>query len=222
MPLRTAIPWSMVVFRALLGPAIFITARQLTVPEPWLGVMIGLAFISDVYDGILARRWGTASTALRGADSAADTLFYLGVLAAIVLRHWPVLRERLLLLATLLALEALRLVFDSIKFHRMASYHSYASKAWGVVLAVATIALLCFDRGFWLATLAILMGIFCDLEGLAMSALLPQWTHDVKSLLRALQLRRQMLVAMAPEISVDPMLPVPVESTVELQGQDHG
>ncbi len=153
--------------------------------------MIAAGLASDVYDGILARRWQTDTSALRVADSAADTVFYLGVLAAIVERHWPALHERLWLLAALLVLEALRILFDWMKFRRMASYHSYAAKAWGLLLAAATIALLCFNRAPWLMTAALVWGILCDMEGLAMSALLPHWTHDVKSLRRALELRRQ-------------------------------
>ena len=162
-------------------------------PEPWLGLMIAAGFLSDVYDGILARRWRTETAALRIADSVADTVFYLCVLSAVIERHWPVLRDRLGLLIALLALEAARYVFDWIKFRRMASYHSYASKAWGALMAAATIALLCFDRAFWMVTLALIAGIVCDLEGLAMSALLPQWTYNVKTLRRALTIRRQML-----------------------------
>ena len=161
-------------------------------PEPWLGAVIVVGFLSDVYDGILARRWGTESARLRVADSAADTVFYLGVLVAVVLRHWPVLRDRLGLLVALLLLEGFRLAFDWAKFRRMASYHSYVSKVWGILLAVTAIALLCFDRAFWLVSVALAWGIVCDLEGLAMSALLPEWTHDVKTLSRALKLRKQM------------------------------
>ena len=154
--------------------------------------MIAAGLVSDVYDGILARRWQTDTAALRVADSAADTIFYLGVLAAIVERHWPVLRDRLWLLTALLALETLRILFDWMKFRRMASYHSYAAKAWGLLLAAATIALLCFNRAPWLITVALVWGILCDMEGMAMSALLPQWTHDVRTLRRALELRRQL------------------------------
>ena len=189
---RKIIPWSMMGFRALLGPALAVAARGMTAPEAWLGAMIAAGLVSDVYDGILARRWQTDTAALRVADSAADTIFYLGVLAAIVERHWPVLRDRLWLLTALLALETLRILFDWMKFRRMASYHSYAAKAWGLLLAAATIALLCFNRAPWLMTAALVWGILCDMEGLAMSALLPQWTHDVRTLRRALELRRQL------------------------------
>ena len=42
-------------------------------------------------------------------------------------------------------------------------------------------------------TAALAWGILCDLEGLTMTALLPVWTHDVKTLARALELRGTML-----------------------------
>jgi CDP-diacylglycerol--glycerol-3-phosphate 3-phosphatidyltransferase len=191
---RAKIPWSMVGCRAALGAAIAV-AGHMAHPQAWLGAMIAAGFLSDVCDGILARRWGTETPALRMADSAADTIFYMGVLAAIIERHWIVLRDRWALLAVLLTLEVLRALFDWIKFRRMASYHSYAAKAWGILLALAVLAALCFDRGYWLVTIALAWGIVCDLEGLVMSMLLPEWTHDVKSLPRALTLRRQMRAA---------------------------
>jgi CDP-diacylglycerol--glycerol-3-phosphate 3-phosphatidyltransferase len=196
---RLQIPWTMLVCRAILGPAIAIMAR-LPNPELWLGTMIAAGFLSDVYDGILARRWGTATPVLRIADSAADTVFYLGVLAAITERHWPVLRANLALLVALLALEALRWIYDWLKFRRMASYHSYAAKFWGVLLVAATLALLCFNRAFWLVTAALAWGILCDLEGLAMSILLPAWAHDVRTLPRAFAIRRGMLARKGVQI----------------------
>lgn len=189
---KRAIPWGMITIRVALGPAAVLAALRLRHPEVWLGVAIALGFLSDVYDGILARRWGTEGARLRVADSAADTIFYLGVLAAVVLRHWPVLRERLGLLLALLMLEGLRLGFDWAKFRRMASYHSYASKFWGILLAATAIALLCFNRAFWLVSVALIWGIGCDLEGLAISVLLPRWAHDVKTVGRALELRKKM------------------------------
>ena len=190
--LKRVIPWSMVISRVLLGPMVVVVSWRLTQPQLLLGAMIAAACLSDVYDGILARRWGTVTAALRISDTTADTVFYLGVLAAVIVRHWPVLRARIALLVALLILEAFRMGFDWLKFHRMASYHTYSAKIWGLLLAVATIALLCFDRGFWLLTLALAWGILSDLEGLAISVILPKWTHDVKSLRRALALRRQM------------------------------
>ena len=190
---RKFVPWAMVGMRAAFGPLMAVVAFRLAAPEMLLGTMIVAGFLSDIYDGILARRWGTATAALRVGDSVADTVFYLGVLAAVVERHWPVLREWLALLAALLLLEALRMVFDWAKYGRMASYHSYAAKLWGILLAVATVSVLCLDRAYWLVTVALVWGIVCDLEGVAMSLMLPERAHDVKTLRRALLLRREML-----------------------------
>lgn len=199
--MRRAIPWSMVVFRLLLAPAIVECALKAPRPQVWLGLMIAAGFVSDVFDGILARRWGTATAALRVADSAVDMAFYVGVLTAAIIRHGQVIHERLWLVAALLAMEAARILFDWMKYRRMASYHSYASKAWGALLTATTIALLCFDRGFWLVTMALVWGVVCNAEGMAMSALLPEWTHDVKTLWRALTLRREMCAAREETLS---------------------
>jgi phosphatidylglycerophosphate synthase len=188
---RRAIPWAMAGARAALGPLLAIAAH-FAHPQPWLGAMILAGFLSDVFDGIIARRWGVESDGLRVADSAVDTLLYVGVLVAMVERHPEALWQRAWLLGALLGLEVTRMAFDWGKFRRMASYHSYASKAWGIVLAAAAIAALCFDGGFWILTLALAWGVLCDLEGLAMSVLLPEWTCDVKTLGRAIILRRQM------------------------------
>jgi phosphatidylglycerophosphate synthase len=47
-------------------------------PSPWaFSVCLVMAFLSDVFDGVVARRLGVATTALRRMDSAADTTFYV-------------------------------------------------------------------------------------------------------------------------------------------------
>jgi phosphatidylglycerophosphate synthase len=190
---RRTIPWSMVVFRAALAPLLLVIALKTAHSEIWLGAIIAAAFLSDVFDGILARHWKTETSKLRVGDSSADLFFYLCVLGACIVRHGPAIRERLGWVIALTAFEALRIGFDFIKFRRMASYHSYASKFWGILLALTTVALLAFDRAFWLITFTLAWGILCNLEGLTMSAMLPKWTHDVKTLRQALALRRQML-----------------------------
>jgi CDP-diacylglycerol--glycerol-3-phosphate 3-phosphatidyltransferase len=201
LTLRKAIPWSLVVFRFLVGPALIFAARQAHIAGFWLGAMVAAGFISDIYDGVLARRWNTASSALRIADSTVDIVFYLGVLSALVLRHWPAIRERLWLIAVVLALEIGHSIFALIKFRRTPSYHSYIAKSWGFLLAFSTITLLSFNQGQWLLTLALVWGFACELEGFAMSAILPEWTHDVKTLSRAFALRREMLASPASTFS---------------------
>ena len=190
---KKLIPWSMVLLRASLALFIPWAAWRIAQPQILLGCLIAAGFLSDVYDGILARRWGTATDALRLADSIADLCFYLGVLAAVILRHGPALRNHLTLLIAVLVLDVGRMFFELIRFSRIASYHAYSAKAWGILLAAAALALLCFGGVDWLTTLALAWGLVCDAEGLVMSMLLPRWVRDVKSVAHALRLRREIL-----------------------------
>ncbi len=193
MKLRKAIPWSMIAARATLGPTLAIVARQ-NRSELWLGIMIVAGFLSDVFDGILARHWKTDTDSLRLADSAVDIVFYSGILAAIIQRHWPALRDRAWLLLAVIALEAGCKAFEWIKFRRIGSYHTYSAKFWGILLAGAAFSLLCLNRASWILTGALVWGIVCNLECLTLSLMLHKWHRVVKTIFHGLVLRRRMIV----------------------------
>jgi hypothetical protein len=56
-------------------------------------------------------------------------------------------------------------------------------------MAVAVVAMFAMGRGSLLVPVALGMGILCDAEGLAMSAVMPVWRKDVKTLGAAWRLR---------------------------------
>ena len=183
------LPSALVAFRIALGPGLVLISLQ-----PHSGLLLAggvvLALLSDIFDGVLARRWHVDSARLRVADTLADTIFYCCILAVILLRFPEFLQRHWLLLVMLLAAEAGQQAFAFAKFGRNASYHSLLSKFWGLLLATATIALLGFGVDNWLLDVAIAWGIVCNVEGLAMSLLLPAWRPDVLTLGHALRLRR--------------------------------
>jgi phosphatidylglycerophosphate synthase len=89
--MKAALPWAMIVARALGCPLIVLGAKSRWAGG-WLGLTVLVALVSDIYDGILARRWGTETPVLRVSDSIADTIFYLGVVGALWLREPEVIR----------------------------------------------------------------------------------------------------------------------------------
>ena len=186
---RWLVPWSMVWLRAAFGPALALAALT-SIDSRWLGLVVILGLLDDIFDGILARRWRTETPALRRADSWADTLFYLGVAAALWSRNRTLMRQHLWLLIALGAFEVARHAFDWWKFRRAASYHSYLAKLWGLVMGVGVTFVISFGGPAWLVTIALLLGIAADCEGLAMSLILPRWQNDVKSLRIAWRLRQ--------------------------------
>ena len=189
--MKRIIPWTMVWLRVVLCPAIVLGARR-GWDGKWLGLIVLVALVDDIYDGILARRWGTDTEGLRRADSAADTVFYLGVAAALWFRETQLLRGNWHLLAALLTLEIMRHAYDLFKFRRAAAYHSYLAKTWGLVMGVGVIAVLSFGGPRWLVWMSLMVGIAANLEGLAMSLMLPHWRHDVKTLAVAWKLRKDL------------------------------
>jgi phosphatidylglycerophosphate synthase len=191
---RRGIPWALIGLRVLGCPLIVMGAWR-GWAGGWLGAIVVAALVSDIYDGILARRWGGETAGLRMSDSVADTIFYLGVVWALWLGEPQVLRGNWRWWVGLFAIEGVRYGFDFWKFGKAASYHSYMAKAWGLLIAVAVVGVLSFGGLQWLVWVALVFGIVVNLEGLAMSVMLPRWKNDVKTLGRAWELRMRMLDA---------------------------
>ncbi len=153
------------------------------------GACLVLAFVSDIFDGIIARRLGVATPNLRRLDSIADSVFYLAAVFAVWHVSPAVILDHLDALLVPAGLEASRYVFDLAKFRREASYHMWSSKLWGIFLFVGFFSLLALGVSGLPVTLAIYLGIVADLEGLAISIVLRERKNDVPTLYHALRLR---------------------------------
>jgi len=192
MQIKQWIPWTMVLGRAALGPIVVLGERC-----GWSGsalaAIVLIALLSDIFDGVLARRWETDTAALRLSDTLADTAFYLCVAAAIgfgMPAVWQQCRSGVLLV---LGCEALHFAFDFAKFGRPASYHSYVAKTWGLVLAVAVVVTFATQHvSIWMSA-AVVLGVLSNAETLAMSLILPAWRRDVKTLVVAWRMRTDLL-----------------------------
>ena len=185
---KRMVPWMMAGARAALGP-VMIAGESCGWNGGLLASLIVAALLSDIFDGVLARRWNCDTAAVRLFDSMADTVFYIGVGIALWIGQPQVWHEHAILLGSLLSLEAARFAFDFAKFGKPASYHSYLAKTWGLLLAIAVTAAFAMGHGSMLLAAALLLGIFCDVEGFAMSMVLPQWRRDVKTLRAAWRIR---------------------------------
>lgn len=155
-------------------------------------MILGLtaAFLSDIFDGIVARRIGVATERLRVADSWADGWFYVWVILSVCQTVPKIIHAFRVPLLAVIALQLFSYSIDLIKYRRIASFHAYTAKAWGISLFVATIALLGFHTGGVYLWAVIVMGILSNLDGLAIKTVLPEWRRDVPSIFHALKLRR--------------------------------
>jgi phosphatidylglycerophosphate synthase len=187
LPIRH-FPLALTGLRALLAPVVIMLA--LLYPSGVaFGACLVLAFLSDVLDGIIARHLGVATPTLRRLDSIADSVFYLAAVFAAWYLYPTVVHEHLPELLVLGGLELARYAFDFAKFRREASYHMWSSKLWGIALFVGFFVLLALGVSGLPITMAIYVGIVADVEGLAISIILPEWRTDVPTLVHAFRLR---------------------------------
>jgi phosphatidylglycerophosphate synthase len=185
---RQQIPWALAGVRAALGP-ILIAGAQCNWSGMALAAMVLGAAVSDIYDGVLARRWKCDTAGVRLFDTVADTIFYFCAGMGLWLARPEIFRKNAALLLVVLAMEAFHFGFDYSKFGKPASYHSWLAKSWGVVLATSLVVALATPFGSGMITLSLIVGIACKAEGLAMSFLLKEWERDVRTLAAAWALR---------------------------------
>src|SRR5690242_19337249 len=108
---RVSIAWSMTLSRLFFAPLVIWLV--LTDSQGWLiSACILLEVLLDIFDGIVARRLGVATSRLRRTDSLVDTAFYLAILFCALAKHADALKQRWWMLGLLLAIEAVRYIFD--------------------------------------------------------------------------------------------------------------
>ena len=159
------------------------------VPGLAFSAVITIAFVSDILDGVVARKLGVATAELRHLDSRVDLVFYSTAAWVVWRLHPDVVKSIALPALVVVALDIARYAFDFLKFGRDAAYHAWSAKVWGLCLAAALVLLLGFGIVWPFVPLAVVFGLVAQVEGLLISMVLPVWTHDVPTLFTALKIR---------------------------------
>ena len=195
------IPSLLVGLRLAIAPFLLVDAWDRQISD-WFLVGYVLAVLSDIFDGIIARRLGVSTVKLRQADSWADITLYLCIAASAWLVYSSVILDfkvpLLLAIFAQLSLFAICL----IKFQKFPSFHTYTAKIWGLTLLIATIGLFGFGYAdtLWLA---IGMCIINSLEEITMTLILPEWECDVLSIFTAIDLRKSSILVLQEQEKAD-------------------
>jgi CDP-diacylglycerol--glycerol-3-phosphate 3-phosphatidyltransferase len=182
-------PEVLIAFRAACAPAIFVLAC-FRFPGPLLAGILLAAFVSDVFDGVVARRLGIATPGLRQADTLVDTGFYAAAAVALWVAVPAAFDAAGLPLALIIAIHVSRTTFELTKYGRIASYHMWSSKALGVLLVTAMTTVFLTGRPSVLVMVGLWFAVANELEGFFTSAILRTWTADVASAVHAYRMTR--------------------------------
>jgi CDP-diacylglycerol--glycerol-3-phosphate 3-phosphatidyltransferase len=187
--MKRYIPVALTTLRLLLGPVALLGALLGFPRWIYLPILV-IATLSDIYDGILARRYGVATVALRRFDSSADLIFYLFILAAAWKLCPDVLQKTWWAIAAVLATEGLLILISFLRFHKYPAAHSYLAKFFGLVLLSCLIALLSFNAGRWPVYVIGAVGVATNLEIIIIHLVAQTAPVDVRSISALLRSRR--------------------------------
>ncbi|MBD2293235.1 CDP-alcohol phosphatidyltransferase family protein [Anabaena sphaerica FACHB-251] len=185
------IPTLLVIYRFAVAPFLLWDALDGTTTI-WFLIGFITAFVGDIFDGIIARRLGVSTAELRQADSWADVCLFSCVFISAWLVHPEVLISYRLPLLTVVFAQLIWWIVNLIKYGKPASYHTYSAKFWGITLFIAIVSLFGFNyagTALWLTCVA---GFIHTVEEIAMTLILPVWTHDVLSIFHALKIRQDL------------------------------
>ena len=181
--MKRHLPFALTTLRLVLGPVALGCALAGVSRLVFLPLLV-TATLSDIFDGILARRFGVATPALRRYDSITDVIYYLFILACVWRLCHPVIAENLWAIGVILVSEAGSIVVCAVKFGKYPATHSWLAKFYGLCLLGGLIALLTFDAGSWAVLALAAVALVTNLEIIAMHLIATAPPVDVKSIFR--------------------------------------
>lgn len=176
------VPLLLILTRLLLGPLmILITGFDLPHIRLILVLLIVFGLLTDLFDGIIARKHNIATEKLRRMDSQTDLVFWICVGWCSWLLNPEIILAHKYTIGMIFLMEALTYVFSIAKFGKETCTHAFLSKLWGVTLMIAFVSIIGFGYGGVSLFVCILFGIIGHIDVYLIIYFLPKWTHDVPS-----------------------------------------
>jgi len=155
----------------------------------WVVALMYYAIVSDIFDGIIARRFNISTENFRILDTLFDMAFYLSILAYAFAISPFTFHSNSVLIVAILCEEASMYAISLVRFRKAPSPHAILSKFWGVYLIIEFTLLLLNVEGSHF-TIALFVGIAVHLDRVLIYSFLNKWDHDIPSSYHAWQLRK--------------------------------
>ena len=173
--------------------SIFILLLSFTQPEHFrtiINTLLVIGLISDIFDGIIARKLNISTVKLRRMDSFIDQIFWLSALAGAYVICGTFFKENAFLLIALLGAEALTYIVSYLKFKKEVATHAILSKVWTLTILATLAQIISTCDSSWLFMTCFYVGMITRMEIIAILFIIRKWENDVPSLYHALLIRR--------------------------------
>lgn len=187
----TKIPIALIFSRLIIGVIILlISFFQIPYYKELMITLLIIGLLTDIFDGIIARKLGVSTQKLRRLDSLIDQAFWLFTLAGAYVICPEFFKENHLKFFILISAETLTYVVSYIKFRKEVSTHAILSKIWTLTILASLIQVIASCHSSLLFNICFYLGIVSRMEIVLIFFMLKEWTTDVPTLYHAVLLRQ--------------------------------
>lgn len=185
------IPLYLIYSRLLFSVLILLLALlQYRFNREWIVALVITGLLTDVFDGIIARRLQVSTQQLRRLDSTVDQVFWFSVLGAACIICSRFFIQHYVQLLVIIGAEALTYVVCFVRFKKEVATHAIASKVWTLTLLATIIQITLTCQSEWLFQCCFYLGLATRLEILLILYIIKTWHNDVPSVYHAVLLRK--------------------------------
>ncbi len=188
LSMKNKIPAALIWFRLLAGLLIALLAYT-DAPRWWIVMLMTAGLLSDIFDGIIARRLNISTQTLRRLDSSVDQVFWLCIVVATYIIAPNFYKKNWVSIVILLSAESLCYLVCYLRFRKEVATHAIASKIWTLILFATLIDVVLNSVSGWLFQVCFYFGMITRLEVMSILLLIKEWTNDVPSVYHAILLR---------------------------------
>jgi CDP-diacylglycerol--glycerol-3-phosphate 3-phosphatidyltransferase len=185
------IPKALIFLRLSLGVMILIfSIFQIKNYSSIALILFSAGMLTDIFDGIIARRLNISSESLRRLDSTIDQLFFISIAVATFIQSPQFFYQNKIKLIILLSAEMLAYLVCFLKFKKEIATHSILSKVWALILFATILQIMITRNSTALFEICFYAGVITRLEIIAIILVLKKWTNDVPGLYQAILIRQ--------------------------------
>jgi|GEM_PF-359383 len=151
-------------------------------------IIMYIGIISDIFDGILARKLNISTTTFRLHDTIFDLFFYFSILFYINSINQLIIRHNIYLIGSIIGLESILYMISLTRFHKFPSPHAILSKFWGIYLIIEFTLLIIGVPGLHFR-ICLIIGLFVHIDRVLIYSIIKNWDHDIPSFYHAIKLR---------------------------------
>ena len=188
-PIMKNIPIALIYSRLIIGFVIILLSIFHVNNYSVLAItFLSIGLLTDIFDGIIARKLNISSEKLRRLDSSIDQVFFISVTIATYIQCPDFFKNNFIKLAILIGAEVMIYLVSYLKFKKEIATHSIGAKIWTLILFATLIEIIVHCESVVLFEACFWVGLATRIEIAAIIFTLKKWTNDVPTIYHAVKL----------------------------------